>query len=57
MDQHNEYVRKAFNMKNADADQKQQIIDDMVFMMIKMAKEALKILYYEPNNDIEQKKE
>jgi len=57
MDQHNEYVRKAFNMKNADPDQKQQIIDDMVFMMIKMAKEALKILYYEPNNDIEQKKE
>ena len=57
MDQHNEYVRKAFNMKNADADQKQQIIDDMVFMMIKMAKEALKILDYEPNNDIEQKKE
>ena len=57
IDQHNEYVRKAFNMKDADPDQKQQIIDDMVFMMIKMAKEALKILYYEPNNDIEQKKE
>ena len=57
MDQHNEYVRKAFNMKNVDPDQKQQIIDDMVFMMIKMAKEALKILYYEPNNDIEQRKE
>jgi len=50
IDQHNEYVRKAFNMKNADPDQKQQIIDDMVFMSIKMAKEALKILYYEPNN-------
>ena len=33
------------------------IIDDMVFMSIKMAREALKILYYEPNNDIEQKKE
>jgi hypothetical protein len=44
-------------MKDADPDQKQQIIDDMVFMMIKMAKEALKILYYEPNNDIEQRKE
>lgn len=57
IDQHNEYVRKAFNMKDADPDQKQQIIDDMVFMMIKMAKEALKILYYEPNNDIEQRKE
>jgi hypothetical protein len=57
IDQHNEYVRKAFNMKNVDPDQKQQIIDDMVFMSIKMAKEALKILYYEPNNDIEQKKE
>ena len=40
-----------FNMKNVDPDQKQQIIDDMVFMSIKMAKEALKILYYEPNND------
>jgi hypothetical protein len=50
IDQHNEYVRKAFNMKNVDPDQKQQIIDDMVFMSIKMAKEALKILYYEPNN-------
>ena len=57
IDQHNEYVRKAFNMKNVDPDQKQQIIDDMVFMSIKMAREALKILYYEPNNDIEQKKE
>ena len=51
IDQHNEYVRKAFNMKNVDPDQKQQIIDDMVFMSIKMAQEALKILYYEPNND------
>ena len=51
IDQHNEYVRKAFNMKDADPDQKQQIIDDMVFMMIKMAKEALKILYYEQDND------
>jgi len=50
IDQHNEYVRKAFNMKNVDPDQKQQIIDDMVFISIKMAKEALKILYYEPNN-------
>jgi hypothetical protein len=57
IDQHNEYVRKAFNMKNVDPNQKQQIIDDMVFMSIKMAREALKILYYEPNNDIEQKKE
>ena len=51
IDQHNEYVRKAFNMKDADPDQKQQIIDDMVFMMIKMAKEALKILYYEQDNN------
>ena len=51
LDQHNEYIRKAFNMKDMDKDQKQQVIDDMVFMMIKISKEALKILYYEQDND------
>ena len=38
-------------MKDMDKDQKQQVIDDMVFMMIKISKEALKILYYEQDND------
>lgn len=51
IDEHNQYIRKVFNMKNIDSDQKQQIIDDMTFGAINVAKEALKILYYESNND------
>tara|TARA_B100001939_G_C16945921_1_gene620326 strand:- start:96 stop:3794 length:3699 start_codon:yes stop_codon:yes gene_type:complete len=51
IDEHNQYIRKVYNMKNIDSDQKQQIIDDMTFGAINVAKEALKILYYESNND------
>jgi len=50
IDNHNDYIRKTFNMKGVDGDQKQQIIDDMTYAIILTAKEALKILYYDPNN-------
>ena len=51
IDNNNDYIRKTFNMKDIDGDQKQQIIDDMTYATILTAKEALKILYYNPNND------
>ena len=50
IDNNNNYIRKTFNMKDIDGDQKQQIIDDMTYATILTAKEALKILYYNPNN-------
>lgn len=51
MDDHNVEIRKVYNMKDINSDQKQQILDDLIYMMILTSKEALKILYYNPNND------